>query len=224
MLPNGADIADLDRADGRAWRARSRGPTAGFVGAFEYWVNFDFVLAVAKRLPQINFLLVGDGRRMKYLKEQIARFGLSNIILTGAVSHQDAMDYVAGMDVCLLPFTHDAVADGSCPLKLFEYAGLRKPIVSTCPREVMRIGAGWISFADDVATFASAIESFLTDQRAAERAGEAGRAMVEQLYNWTNLSRQFEDLLVNGAAPGFEPALARRAVLETVDSRLGTMS
>jgi glycosyltransferase involved in cell wall biosynthesis len=88
----------------------------------------------------------------------------------------------------------------------------------------MRIGAGWISFADDVGAFAAAIESFLTDQRAAERAGEAGRAMVEQLYNWTNLSRQFEDLLVNGAAPGFEPALARRAVLETVDSRLGTMS
>ncbi|MGH9850749.1 MAG: glycosyltransferase [Blastocatellia bacterium] len=222
LLPNGADIAELDQADGRAWRARVKGPTVGFVGAFEYWVDFDLVLQTARRLPLVNFLLVGGGRQMKYLQRHIAQYGLKNFHLTGAVSYQDAMDYVAGMDVCILPFTHDAVSNGSCPLKIFEYAGLRKPIVSTCAQEVMRIGNGWISFADDIATFTGAIESFLSDQRAAERAGEAGRAIVERLYNWTNMARQFEDLLVNGATPGFEPALARRIVLETLESGFET--
>lgn len=215
MLPNGADVAELDQADGRAWRARAGGPTVGFVGAFEYWVDFDLVLEVAKRLRRVNFLLVGGGRQFKYLESQIVRFGLTNVHLTGAVAYQDAMNYVAGMDVCLLPFTHDAVSDASCPLKLFEYAALRKPIVSTSICEVMRIGNGWISFADDVATFADAIESFLVDTCAAERAGEAGRAMVKRLYNWSNLARRFEDLLVSGAVPGFELTVARRTVLET---------
>jgi glycosyltransferase involved in cell wall biosynthesis len=215
LLPNGADVSELDQADGSAWRARAGGPTVGFVGAFEYWVNFDLVLQVAQLLPQITFLLVGGGRRMAYVRERIESMGLTNIHLTGAVPYREAMNYAAGMDVCLLPFTYSAVSHGSCPLKVFEYATLRKPIVSTSTREVMRIGSGWMVFADGVENFAGAIESFLANKNVARHAGEAGRAMVEQLYNWPNLAHQFEDLLISGAVPSFELAKAHRNVLES---------
>jgi len=218
MLPNGANVADLDQTDGSVWRTTHSGPTVGFVGAFEYWVNFDLILQTAKRLPGVTFLLVGGGRRWESIKQQTEKLGLTNVRLTGAKPYQDAMNHVAGMDVCLLPFTKDAVSDGSCPLKLFEYAALRKPIVSTNTREVARIGQGWMAFADDPEGFAAAIESFLTDPRAALHAGEAGRAMVEQLYNWPNLTRQFEELLLKGAVPGFEPAVARSTVLAALES------
>lgn len=217
MLPNGADISDLDQADGSAWRAQHKGPTVGFVGAFEYWVDFDLVLQSARALPRVTFLLVGGGRRWQTVKQQVENLELRNVKLTGAMPYPEAMNYVAGMDVCLLPFTRDAVSDGSCPLKLFEYAALRKPIVSTRTREVARIGQGWITFADDAAGFASAIESLLADHRAAKHAGDAGRAMVEQLYNWPNLTRQFEELLLKGAVPSIELAGARRTVLEALE-------
>ena len=219
MLPNGADISELDQVDDSAWREQKSGPTVGFVGAFEYWVNFELILQTARRLPHVTFLLVGSGRRLADIKRLINEFDLDNVVLTGAKPYREAMSYVAGMDVCLLPFTKDAVSDGSCPLKLFEYAALRKPIVSTHTREVARIGQGWISFAEnDEAEFAAAIESFLADQRAATHAGEAGRAMVEQLYNWPNLTRQFEELLVKRTVPSFELAHARRSVLEALNS------
>ncbi|MCI0339480.1 MAG: glycosyltransferase family 4 protein [Acidobacteria bacterium] len=218
MLPNGADLEELDHASGLEWRARGMGPTVGFVGAFEYWVNFDLVLEVAQRLKRITFLLVGDGRRMKYIRQQMAILGLRNVILTGAVPYCEAMNYAAGMDVCLLPFTQSAVSHGSCPLKLFEYAALRKPVVSTSIGEVARIGREWIAFADDVTNYAETIESFLADQNAARRAGEAGRAMVEQHYNWPNLAHLFEDLLIKGAAPGIELVRARRTLLEAAKS------
>lgn len=224
MLPNGADVAELDQIRPSAWRAQDKGPTVGFVGAFEYWVNFDLLLQTAVRLPHVNFLLVGGGRRWESVKQQIKKLDLMNVHLTGAMPYQQAMSYVAGMDVCLLPFTKDAVSDGSCPLKLFEYAALRKPIVSTHTREVARIGNGWISFADDPATFAAAIETFLTDNRAATHAGETGRAMVERLYNWPNLTRQFEELLLKGAVPNFEAAAARRSVMEHLESELEPQS
>lgn len=218
MLPNGADITELDQVDDSAWREQRNGPTVGFVGAFEYWVNFELVLKAAQRLPHVTFLLVGSGRRLNDIKRMIAEFDLDNVVLTGAKPYREAMSYVAGMDVCLLPFTKDAVSDGSCPLKLFEYAALRKPIVSTFTREVARIGHGWISFADDEADFVAAIESLLTDRRAATHSGEAGRAMVEQLYNWPNLTRQFEEMLVKRTVPSFETASARRSVLEALNS------
>jgi len=220
MLPNGADIAELDRADGGVWRSNVTGPTVGFVGAFEYWVDFDLILESAMRLPDVRFLLVGGGRQLKYLQGKIAELGLTNIKLTGAMPYREAMNHVAAMDVCLLPFTRDDISDGSCPLKLFEYAGLRKPVVSTSAREVKRIGAGWVSFADDPPAFAAAIRSFISDRRLADRAGREGRAMVESIYNWTNLAKQFEGFLVSGAAPGLDLAVARRATLESLKSEV----
>jgi glycosyltransferase involved in cell wall biosynthesis len=220
MLPNGADLADLDQADGSAWRAQNPGPTVGFVGAFEYWVDFDLVLRIAKKIPEATFLLVGGGRLLKYVRDEAARMRLNNVYLTGPLGYRDAMNYVAGMDVCLLPFTHSPVSDGSCPLKLFEYAAQRKPIVSTSTREVKKIGSGWIHFADDTDDFAEGIQSLLMDCKAAERAGEAGRTLVEKIYNWPKLARQFEELLIKGAVPSFEPAKAQHLVLETLKSGL----
>ena len=193
LLPNGADVIELDQADGSAWRSLGRGPTVGFVGAFEYWIDFELVLALAKRLPRLTFLLIGGGRRWIQVRELVRRQALTNIHLTGPVAYHEAMNYVAGADVCLLPFTRDAVSDGSCPLKLFEYAALRRPIVSTRTREVERIGKGWIAFADDVATAADAIESLLADSSAKRHAVEAGRALVEDRYNWPALAMEFAE-------------------------------
>jgi glycosyltransferase involved in cell wall biosynthesis len=230
LLPNGADVSELDQADGSAWRLSSKGPTVGFVGAFEYWVDFELVMRAAQRLSRVTFLLVGGGRRLSYVKERVAAMGLSNIHLTGAVPYREAMNYAAGMDVCLLPFNRTAVSHGSCPLKVFEYAALRKPIISTSTREVMRIGNGWMAFADGVDNFSAAIESYLAGGSVAREAGEAGRAMVEKLYNWPNLARKFEDLLINRAVPSLELAKAhrnalepRRAVLEASESEFKTL-
>jgi glycosyltransferase involved in cell wall biosynthesis len=195
LLPNGADPLELDRADPSAWRARASGPTVGFVGAFEYWVDFDLILALARRLPRVNFLLVGGGRRLPLVRRQVERGGLTNVHLTGPLPYESAMNYAAGMDVCLLPFTRDAVSHGSCPLKLFEYAALRRPVISTRTREVERVGSGWVTFADDPVEMAAAIEFFLADPREAARVGAAGRAAVEQTYNWPRLARRFSDLL-----------------------------
>jgi glycosyltransferase involved in cell wall biosynthesis len=219
MLPNGADLEELSLADGSAWRAQGRGPTVGFVGAFEYWVDFELVLRLAQRMRHITFLLVGGGRRWKVIKQLVEELGLTNVVLTGAMPYQEAMNYVAGMDICLLPFTNDAVSDGSCPLKLFEYAALRKPIISTSTREVMRIGQGWIAFADEAQDYVEAIDAYLSNAKLAEHAGETGRALVERTYNWPMLAQQFADLLLSGAVPSYDYSPEQPPVLETINSR-----
>jgi len=222
MLPNGADLTELDQADGSEWRSRNLGPCVGFVGAFEYWVDFELILGLARRLPTVRFLLVGGGRRWMDVKQAVEKQGLQNVHLMGAVSYRQAMNYAAAMDVCLLPFTHDPVSDGSCPLKLFEYAALRKPIISTTTREVERIGKGWVEFADDVAGFAEAVEYFLSSPAVAARAGEAGRAIVEEYYNWPALARQFVEYLTLGTVPSLAE-VARTPALGTFISNPGRL-
>ena len=195
MLPNGADLAELDRIDDRRWPRDRQRPTVGFVGAFEYWVDVDLILAVAGRLPQCTFLLVGGGRRLHEIQQKVERYGLANVRLTGPQPYRAAMSYVAGMDVCLLPFYHSPVSDGSCPLKLFEYAALRKPVVSTSTVEVVRIGAGWVSFADDPDTFAQAVLRAIDYPPSVE----TGRALVEHRYNWPMLAEKLENYLIGAA-------------------------
>lgn len=200
LLPNGADIAELDQiaATGSEGDSDAPGrsiPLVGFVGALEYWVDLDLIVEVAARLPACEFLIVGGGRRLDELRSLVGRRGLSNVRLTGPKAYREAMREVAGMDVCLLPFEHGAVADGSCPLKLFEYAALRRPVVSTSTTEVRRIGSEWVWFADTAEQFAAAITSALSDRGEVARRVGLGRKLVENTYNWPLLTARFEEYL-----------------------------
>ena len=200
LLPNGADLEELDQIASTEQRAieneprRSR-PVVGFVGALEYWVNLDLMVDVAARLDYCDFLIVGGGRRLAELRSLVEQRQLRNVVLTGPKAYQEAMRLVVRMDVCLLPFEQTPVSDGSCPLKLFEYAALRRPVVSTTTTEVHRIGAGWVWFADSAADFAAVIAEALADPREVARRVDAGRALVESTYNWPHLAARFEKYL-----------------------------
>jgi len=120
---------------------------------------------------------------------------LPNITLTGPKAYREAMREVNRMDICLLPFTHSPVSDGSCPLKLFEYAALEKPIISTRTTEVGRIGEGWIHFADQADEFAEMIEMIRTQPALIRAATRRGRSLVEDRYNWPTLAATFDDYI-----------------------------
>lgn len=208
FLPNGADLIELDQIqtvpsqEDDPWGIwpLSR-PVVGFVGAFEYWVDLELILAVAMRLPEMTFLLVGGGRRLAELQRRIQELQLRNVRLTGPQPYSLAMRAIQRMDICLLPFTHSAVSDGSCPLKLFEYAALRRPIVSTTTTEVERLGNGWVFFADQPEEVAVTLQRILADPLANAAAVAKGRELVETTYHWPLLTERFESFLLQEGLP-----------------------
>ncbi|MFM8393675.1 MAG: glycosyltransferase, partial [Acidobacteriota bacterium] len=197
MLPNGADLAELDllRQQQPRVSTEARRRVIGFVGALEYWVDLDLLVEIASRLTACDILIVGGGRRLEELRGMVDRRGLHNVKLTGPQAYHDAMREVSRMDVCLLPFTHSPVSDGSCPLKLFEYAALEKPIISTRTTEVGRIGAEWIYFADSADQFVDAFERISGDPDETGHRISTGRALVEARYNWPTLTKVFESYI-----------------------------
>ena len=197
MLPNGADLDELDALKSYSLppTRKMERPVVGFVGALEYWVDLDLLVEVADRCRSCDFLVVGGGRRLEELRALSVRRGLTNITLTGPKAYREAMLEVHQMDICLLPFTHSAVSDGSCPLKLFEYAALEKPVISTRTTEVGRIGEGWICFADRADEFARSIEQILNQPDQSRERVRLGRSLVENRYNWPALTTEFETLI-----------------------------
>ena len=195
VVPNGVSLNEASGSDGKELRAQYRLPIVGYLGAFEYFVDFDIVLTAARFLQEVTFLLVGAGRELAAVSRRVAREGLTNVILPGPVPHHLVFNYIAAMDVCLIPFRQSAVGEAACPLKLFEYAGAERPVISTPVREVQTIGKEFVTFASDARELQQTISELLhSPQRRAALAAK-GVEIVQRQYTWDALTEQFLHLV-----------------------------
>jgi glycosyltransferase involved in cell wall biosynthesis len=133
---------------GETGGAADRARTIGFLGSFEYFIDFDLVLGLAARLPERRLLLIGGGRRFEEVRRRVARERLGNVELAGPLPHPRALERLAGCAFSLCPFTRDAVGDGASPLKLFESLALGVPVIATRTREIRAEAADNVAFAD----------------------------------------------------------------------------
>ncbi len=191
LVPNGVARDEIARADGSAPRGQLRGPIVGFLGAFEYFVNFDLVLDTAARLPDLTFLLAGGGRAWAGVKARAEAAGLHNVVLPGAVPHAVGLDYVAAMDVTLIPFSRDRVSDFAVPLKLFEYMALGKPVVTTPGSEIQRLAGPYVTVVETVDEMVAAVQRDLAGGPDVRARVAAGQALVQARYTWDRLAQTF---------------------------------
>jgi len=193
ILPNGVDLKELvpsgiDKSAGQK-------PMVGFVGAFEYFVDLDLILEIARRLPQIQFTLVGSGREFPRIKKNVAEMNLKNVILTGPVPHSKIATYIDAMDICLNVFKRNKVTECAIPIKLFEYFAMKKPVISTGLRELKLFDKQYMVFADTADEFITAIKNFLADKKLAEEYAQRAYRVTIQRYTWNNLARRFLDYI-----------------------------
>jgi glycosyltransferase involved in cell wall biosynthesis len=149
------------------------------------------VLDTAARLPDVAFWLVGGGRDFRRIKSRVDKEQRKNVYLPGPVDHKTGLAMMAAADVCLLPRHSDAFSHAACPLKLFEYAALGKPIVSTPMREVQRIAGAFAFFAREPDEMKSIISSLINDPDSAKSRIQHGLELVKHRYNWEAITREF---------------------------------
>jgi glycosyltransferase involved in cell wall biosynthesis len=157
LVPNGVDYDhfaepataapdDLQQVlDGR--------PVVGYYGALAEWFDYDLLEAVARRLPDHHFVLIGpdyDGTAARS-----AAFHLPNVHWLGPRPYASLPGYLACFDVATVPFTVNEVTHAVSPLKLFEYMAGGKPVVTPPLREcaryrVVQIGDGPERFAEEI--------------------------------------------------------------------------
>lgn len=116
----------------------------GFAGWFDHWDRLDLLfnvfLSLRAKHPRLALLLIGDGPGLQELRQRVAAEKLErDVILTGAVARRDVLDFIALLDIAVLPHSNNF---GS-PVVMFEFMGLGIPVVA--PRlgpilDVMRDG------------------------------------------------------------------------------------
>lgn len=111
-------------------------PIAIYVGAIEYWFDFDLIETLAKEMPQISFVLIGPTKR----KES----RLKNIYFLGPKSYTDVPSYLQHANVGLIPFDvtrYPELIHSVNPLKLYEYMASGLPVVARSWKELEEIGS-----------------------------------------------------------------------------------
>jgi glycosyltransferase involved in cell wall biosynthesis len=192
LLSNGADTIPREAIPPALHIDKSK-PVIGYVGAFEYFIDLDCMIEVARALPSCTFLLVGAGREFKRIQQKVADAGMKNIILTGAVPHRQAMQFIKEMDVCLNLFVKSDVSHAASPIKIFEYIAAGKPVVTTRLHEIQRLdGEGEIVFyADTAAEVIDAINSIISDSDTTASHVAHGKKFIASGYTWEAIADQF---------------------------------
>jgi len=132
LLPNGVCSEWIESsplpANRRSLTPRPEKPIAGFLGAVFEWVDVELIAEVSRRLPDMEFVIVGPTRRGLSINRLRA---LPNIRCHDPVPFEKVPAIVGAFDVCLIPFKRNLISEYADPLKVYEYCALGKPVVST---------------------------------------------------------------------------------------------
>ena len=134
-------------------------PRLGFFGVIDERFDVALLDAVARARPEWQFVLVGPV--VKIDPASLPRH--SNIHYFGQRSYQELPRFLAGWDVCLLPFARNEATRFISPTKTLEYMAAERPIVSTSITDVAEPYGDIVYLGDTAGEFVAACERALTD-------------------------------------------------------------
>ncbi len=209
VIPNGADPELFHPGAGSGTIAGKFGlgkEVVGFAGAFHPWHGaLDLVEAFAAlKRPGAQLLMIGGGGEdLERCRALARKEGLEGrVIFTGKVPYAALPEYLDACSVLVAPFspkkdrTRAPVFERYglwwCPLKLFEYMAMGKPVVASDVGVIAEYieGAGLLYPEGDTAALSERISELLADDALAARLGREGRGRVERKYNWTEVARR----------------------------------
>jgi glycosyltransferase involved in cell wall biosynthesis len=201
VVPNGANPDRFVPHSGDVVRSRlqlGNRIVVGFVGTLWRWHGLELLFRALARLERqdLHLLVVGDGQMRAELEELARTLGIEDrTTLTGKVPHDQMPDYLAAMDVTVLPAERRRHAS---PMKVLEYMAMAKPTVAPgLPNveEILTDGIDGVLFApDDESALAEALRSLLDDEVRRVQLGANARRKVEQSFNWNENARRVTEL------------------------------
>lgn len=136
----------------------------GFVGRFSHPKNPQLFLDIVQRLPNIKFVMAGDGDLDSEVREKLNRCGLNDRVeLLGGMDHASALKVIAKLDVLVMTSRWEGL-----PLVLLEAMFLKVPVVTTqvggIPEVIQHGETGLLSATAEPDDLANHVRSLLENQ------------------------------------------------------------
>jgi glycosyltransferase involved in cell wall biosynthesis len=187
-------------------------PVVLFMGSFRPWHGVDMLPDIIeltqKAIPEVKFLLVGDGDGRDKLQMEIHKRRLDLCVtFTGNWRHQEIPKLLSSADIGIAPYDdtkYQPLKDFGffwSPAKLFEYAACGLPVVSTrydLLSEIVEDGVtGRLVTPGDVEAFTKVVIDLLEHPEKRIQMGENGRRRVVDKFNWDYHAKQVSEILQN---------------------------
>ncbi len=162
---------------------------AGNIGAAQ---DFGTILAAAELLKiyaDIHWIILGDGRRFDWVKEQVSLRGLSGCVhLLGRFPAEAMPVFFAAADAMLVTLKSDPIFSLTVPGKIQSYMACCKPVVAALDGEGNRLitesGVGLASQAEDPEALAkSVLALYRMPEEKRREMGESGRKYCEENFH-----------------------------------------
>ncbi len=130
ILKNGVDYKHFAREDILIPEEFNNipSPRVLYVGAIDFWFDFDLINRAAKEFPDVSFVLIGNDR---LAKEKLHK--LKNIYVLGTRKYETIPSYMQYSQIGIIPFNKKDYADlvnSINPLKLYQYSAAGIPTIS----------------------------------------------------------------------------------------------
>ncbi len=148
---------------------------------------------VRSQLPDVEFILAGDGPLREELERKAEELGLGgHVIFLG--DRRDISAVLASLDVSVLPSSSESLSN-----VIIESMAAGVPVVANRVGgnpELLNEGLGILVAPDDHHALAGAIESLLRDANLRAQLGENSRNFARQNFTIGQMQRRHEDLYV----------------------------
>jgi UDP-galactopyranose mutase len=150
-------------------------PRLGYYGVIDERLDLPLLAALADAHPEWQLVLVGPVVKI----DPAALPRRANIHYTGQRRYDELPAYLAGWDVCLLPFALNDSTRFISPTKTLEYMAAERPIVSTPITDVAEPYGNIVYLGDTPEAFIRACERALASEEAErERRGSLMRSVL----------------------------------------------
>ncbi len=155
---------------------------------------FEAAPRIVAAVPNVKFLLVGDGIYRKRFEREAARLGLRDrFVFAGLVAPQEIPRYMALMDALV----HLSLREGLAR-SLTQALACGKPVVAfdvDGAREVCRDGeTGFLVRVKDADGVAESVIRLLQDKALARKMGARGRELVRDEFTEAGMVREIDEL------------------------------
>ena len=175
-------------------------PRAGYYGVIDERFDCDLIAQLADARPALQIMLVGPV--VKIDAAQLPQ--RPNIHYFGQQPYEALPNFLAGWDVCLLPFALNEATRFISPTKTLEYMAAQLPIVSTRIADVAEPYGDVVRIADDAAGFIAACDAALSEDAEIRARNNARMQEIVAATSWSRTVDQMRSLIDN-AAPHAKP-------------------
>ncbi len=195
FIPNAADISHSSKALSQElpvneYISKLKKPVIGYIGTVERRMDYDLLKQLINENKDKDFVFAGLVVH-DFVPDWFVP--MDNLHILGQLPYQEIPNVIKGFDVAIIPFKKDNVSGTIFPLKLFEYLGAGKPVVSTnFNPDLEEFTEGTVLFCEDFSSFSKSINDILQNDTPDN---QQARIAVANKNTWENRASQILELI-----------------------------